>query len=102
MSKATTKMLKDLLERVESDDVLITDFRVTNEVEKVPTINLDGKVSGTQEVFSGNQIYSIKAVEVTKAPEPSEEAVARFKRTAAWLREQALNLADQTEDKDNG
>jgi hypothetical protein len=74
MSKVTTKMLKDLLERVLAGDVLITDFSVTNKTEEIPVIDLKGEVRQAKTRFTGDQTYYIEAIEVSKSPEFTAES----------------------------
>ncbi len=56
MSKTTTKMLKDLLERLESGEIIMTDFDVSNDVE-------EGRLTGEQRFYITTQPVPEKPVE---------------------------------------
>ena len=68
MSNVTTKMLRDLLERVESGEVILTDFDVSNDLE-------DGKLTGEQRFY------------ITTAP--GQDAIARFQASMDKFNEAA-------------
>jgi hypothetical protein len=88
MANGTTKMLKDLLERVESGEIVITNFRVSDE-----SVEFDAEVGSSEPPvtrLTGEQTFYITTKPGVKKPTQSPsglfaDSVNRFGKTVNWL-----------------
>lgn len=92
MPSFTTKMLLDLLERIGSGEVVVTNFDVSNETTE---IKVDGKTVSAACKLTGEQTFYITVKQ--GVPQTFNEAARSFAR---YVR--AYEFSTHTKDQDNG